>query len=189
MLEISDEKLVSQYLKGDEKSLEVLIQRYLKPIYGFVYYYAGTASDAEDITQDVFVKAWKHIKKFDQRKSFKTWIFSIAKNTAIDFLKKKKALLFSELSDEADSNSILDTLVDPAPLPDEILERADIEQMLARAMDKLPAKYRAVLFLYYKDGFNFREIAAVLGEPLNTVKSRQRRALLALKKILTETVE
>ncbi|MBI4159946.1 sigma-70 family RNA polymerase sigma factor [Candidatus Wolfebacteria bacterium] len=73
-----------------EVSLELLIRRYLKPIYGFTYRYVGAGQDTEDVTQETFVKVWRNLKKFDQNKSFKTWIFSIAKNTAIDFLKKKK---------------------------------------------------------------------------------------------------
>ena len=91
----SDEQLVWDYLKSDEKSLELLIRRYLKPIYSFVYRYVGKAHDADDVTQDVFVKVWRNLKKFDREKSFKTWIFAIAKNTAFDHLKKKKAIPFS----------------------------------------------------------------------------------------------
>ena len=86
----SDKQLIINYLKGDEKSLELLIQSYLKPIYSFVYRCTGNTQDAEDVTQEVFVKVWRNLKKFDQRKSFKTWIFAIAKNTAFDHLKKRK---------------------------------------------------------------------------------------------------
>src|SRR3989338_146778 len=92
----SDQQLIADYLTGDEKSLKILYGRYLKPIYSFVYRYVGGGQDVEDVTQDAFVKVWRNLKKFDQNKSFKTWIFSIAKNTAIDFLKKKKAIPFSE---------------------------------------------------------------------------------------------
>ena len=92
---IEDKILIQQYLKGDEKSLEILIARYLKPIYSFVYKNVGNPSEAEDITQEVFIKIWKNIKKFDQNKNFKPWIFQIAKNTSIDFLRKKKSIPFS----------------------------------------------------------------------------------------------
>ncbi|MFA6919366.1 MAG: sigma-70 family RNA polymerase sigma factor, partial [Patescibacteria group bacterium] len=95
MSEYLDEQLVQQYLSGDEKSLEVLIQKYLKPIYNFVYRYVGDMANAEDLTQEVFVKVWKNIKKFDRKKSFKTWIFCIAKNTAFDYLRKKKSIPLS----------------------------------------------------------------------------------------------
>lgn len=183
----SDQQLIADYLAGDEKSLEVLFGRYFKSIYSFTYRYVGGGQDAEDVTQDVFVKVWRHIKRFDQNKSFKTWIFSIAKNTAIDFLKKKKTIPFSEFENEDGENMITETLADPSPLPQELLERAGVAQMLTSAMEKLSPKYRMVLFLRYNDHFNFREIAESLGEPLNTIKSRHRRALLMLKKLLPES--
>jgi len=184
MLERSDEKLVSQYLKGDEKSLEILIKRYLKPIYSFVYRYIGNAQDAEDITQDTFIKAWRHLKRFKPQKKFKTWIFTIAKNTAIDFLKKKKDIPFSQFENEEGENIITETLADTSPLPSEPLEHQDVSRILSEAMGKLSPKYRTVLFLRYNDHFTFREIAEVLSEPLHTVKSRHRRTLIQLKKLL-----
>lgn len=182
----SDEQLVGNYLKGNQEALEFLIKRYLKPIYSFVYRYTGSSQDAEDITQTTFVKAWRNLKKFDQNKSFKTWLFAIAKNTSIDFSKKKKTVPFSAFENNEGDNILINTLTDPSPLPDELLERAEIKQWLVLAMEKLAPKYRMVLFLRYNDHFTFREIAESLVEPLNTVKSRHRRALIMLKKILTE---
>ena len=182
----SDQQLIACYLKGDENSLEILIKHYLKPIYSFVYRYIGNSQDAEDITQEVFVKTWRNLKKFDRNRSFKTWIFSIAKNTCIDALKKKKTIPFSKFANEEGKNVLLETLVDPAPLPNELFERADITKMLTSVTEKLSPQYRMVLFLRYNDHFTFREIAEVSGEPLHTVKSRHRRALIQLKKLLTE---
>ena len=182
----SDKQLISDYLKGDEASLELLVKRYLRSIYSFTYRYVGNAQDAEDTTQEVFVKAWKHLERFDQNKSFKTWIFSIAKNTAIDFLKKKKAIPFSEFEKEGGGNVIMDTLADPSPLPSEFLEKAGMAKLLNAAMEKLSPQYRMVLFLRYNDHFNFIEIAESMGEPLHTVKSRHRRALIKLKKLITD---
>ena len=172
----SDEQLVGDYLKGDEKSLEVLIKRYLGPIYGFVFRFVGNREDAEEIAQEVFVKVWRNVKKFNQSKSFKTWIFSIAKNTAVDFLRKRRVQVFSETE--------IETVVDPAPLPQELLEKAETAKLLESALNKLGLEYRTVLYLYYNDHFNFREIAEILDEPLNTIKSRHRRALRMLRKLL-----
>jgi len=184
-VDYSDEKLISDYLAGDEKSLEILIKRYLKPIYSFVYRYADAGQDSEDIAQEVFVKVWRNLKKFNQNKKFKTWIFSIAKNTAIDFLKKKKTIPFSEFENEKGENMFTETLADLSPLPNEILERAEMARILNSAMEKLSLEYRVVLFLRYNDHFNFREIAESLAESLNTIKSRHRRALIQLKKLLS----
>ena len=82
---------------------------------------------------------------------------------------------------------ITETLSDPSPLTDELLEKADMAHILTSAMDKLSPKYRMVLFLRYNDHFNFREIAESLGEPLHTIKSRHRRALFKLKELLSNS--
>lgn len=188
-----DNQLIADYLAGDEESFQILVRAYLKPIYSFVYRYVGSTQDAEDVTQEVFVKVWKNLDSFDQQRSFKTWIFIIAKNASIDFLKKsrfasggRKTVPFSQFENNTGENSLTRTLTDPAPLPDELMERASVAHVLSLAMEKLSPRYRMVLFLRYNDHFTFREIAESLEEPLHTVKSRHRRALIILKKFLME---
>ena len=187
MQNYSDEQLIARYLKGDEESLEFLIKKYLQPIYSFVARYVGGQGDAKDITQEIFLKVWKNLKKFDQQRSFKTWIFSIAKNASIDFLRKKKALPFSAWKNEKGDNALTETMADPSPLPDELVARADAGEKLRLTMELLVPNYRTVLYLRYNDHFTFREIAETLEEPLHTIKSRHRRALIMLKKLLTES--
>ena len=182
----SDRELIERYYDGDEKSLELLIQRHIRSVYRIAYRYTGNRQDAEDIAQDAFLKAWRSLKKFDRSKSFKAWIFAIVKNTAIDFLNKKKTIPFSEFENEYGENMITETLADPSPLPHELLEKAGMAQVLTSAMKKLFPKYHRVLFLRYNGHFHFREIAESLGEPLHTITSRHRRALIQLKKLLIE---
>lgn len=192
----SDEKLISKYLSGDQKSLEVLIQRYLKPIYNFVYQYFRNLDEAEDVTQEVFVKMWRNLNKFNPKKSyfakirnergrsFRTWIFSIAKNASIDALRKKRSIPFSQFESEDGKNILIEKLEDPAPLPNKLFEKADNARILNSAIEKLSPKYRTVLLLRYNDHFTFREIAESLGESPNTIRSRHGRALAYLNKIL-----
>ena len=177
----TDEQLIESYLNGEKEALEFLIKKYLKPIFGFAFSYTKNSEDAEEITQDTFFKAWKNLKKFDKEKKIKTWLFSIAKNTALDFLKKKKPLLFSAIEKDGKENSIIGEISELSPLPDEILNRADLAEELNLAMDKLSPKYREVIFLYYKEQFNFREISELLNEPLDTIKSRHRMAIIELE--------
>jgi len=188
----TDEQLVTNYLKGDEESLGILIKRYLKPIYSFVYRYVGDEQEAEDIVQDVFLKVWRNLKKFDQKKKFKTWIFSIAKNASVDFLRKsrsasggKRTIPFSDFENEKGENIFAETLADKNPLPDELFKRAGIAEIISAAINQLAPKYRMVLSARYHSQSTFREIAENLNEPLNTVKSRYRRALIMLRKLLT----
>jgi RNA polymerase sigma-70 factor (ECF subfamily) len=90
-MKIHDEKLVEAYLKGDKRALEILIKRYLKAIYNFAYKYVGK-EEAEDVTQEVFLKMWRNLKKFKKEKNFQSWLWTIARNTCFDFLRKKKKI-------------------------------------------------------------------------------------------------
>ena len=181
---ISDEQLVGLYLKNkDDLAIEELVRRYLPLIFGFVKRYTGNQDNASDITQETFVKVWKNIKNFDRTKSFKTWIFTIAKRTAIDELKKKKALPLSVIDKEG---SILESLADESP---SILARLSLEndsQKLAFAMAKLPPNYSSVIHLYHYQELNFREISETLKKPLNTIKSQYRRGISLLRNYLLE---
>jgi len=182
----NDEILISQYLAGDKKSLEILIKKYLQSIYNFTFRFTGNESDTEDIVQEVFVKVWKNIKKFDSQKSFKTWLFTIAKNTSIDFLRKKKATPFSAFENEQGENLFLDSIKDLSPLPDEIFEQQEKIESFDSAINKLSPKYHQIFELHTKLGFSFSEIAEKIKAPLNTVKSRYRRGLIVLKKIFNQ---
>ena len=180
---IEDKILIQQYLKGDEKSLEILIARYLKPIYSFVYKNVGNPSEAEDITQEVFIKIWKNIKKFDQNKNFKPWIFQIAKNTSIDFLRKKKSIPFSKFENEKGQNVLLDNMADA---PNNIIENLSDKRVLASASFGLNEKEQKIINLRHKEGMSFKEIADVFKESINTVKSRYRRAIANMRKNISE---
>jgi len=193
----SDAQLISDYLKsGNQEPLEILIKKYLKPVYNFAYRFVGDSKEAEDITQEVFIKMWRNLHKFNPEKNlapyrtecpgsgFKTWIFAIAKNTAIDWLKKKKTVPFSSFENEKGENFLLAGLASLDPLPDEISCRLESRAKLALATESLSPRYKTVLSLYYDNQLNFREIAERLGESLNTAKSRHRRALIKLKQCL-----
>lgn len=183
-----DTQLIEKYLKGDKESLEILISRYLKLVYSFVRQIIYDEAEAEDVTQDVFVRVWKNLKKFDQQKNFKTWIFSIAKNASIDFLRKKKAVPMSAFDNEDGGNAVADNLASLSPLPDEIVERADAANLIKSAVEKLSENYRTVLYLKYYSDLTFKKISEMTGVPLHTAKSRYRRALAALREILAGTL-
>lgn len=180
-----DNDLVVAVLAGEQDAFAMLVDRHLPALYQFAYRYMRNPHDAEDVAQEAFVRSWKHLKKFDGTKNFKTWLFTIAKNAALDIIKKKKPLLFSQISEEEGK---LDTFLAPYVVdlesPDIAFERALVKTELAEALAALPPAYRTVLGMRYNDNLKFREIAAALGEPIDTVKSKHRRGLALMRKIV-----
>ena len=179
----SDEDIIKEYIGGDENSFKSLVDKYTSSIYNYSVRFVGV-DYAKDIVQDVFIKAWKNIKKFDNDKaSFKTWLFTIASNTITDYLRKKKMVQFSSFDKEEESfeSSIPDEVI----LPDEALIKLEDKELLNNTLDKIPANYREVLVLYYQEEMTFNEIGKLLNKPLNTVKSHHHRALIMLREILS----
>lgn len=175
---IKDEKLIERYLEGNEESLRLLVGRYLKPVYNFAYRYVGNSARAEDIAQEVFISVWKNLNRFDREKKFKTWLFAIAKNAALKNLRKKRPTVFS---DDIAAESIADSF----PLPEEIFYRKNIFEKISIAVKSLNPVERAVIASHYGNELSFREISESSGQPLHTVKSRHRRAIIKLKKLLS----
>lgn len=175
-----DQQLVVDFLGGDDASFEQLVQKYLSHLYNFVFQFTHDQHITEDLVQETFIKAWKHMKRFDQKRSFKTWIFTIAKNTTFDYFKKRKSIPFSSFVDE-EGKSTLEIVDEDTLLPDEIVEKAEKVEDLERALEKVPELYRALLVLAYREDFSLKEIAHILGEPYNTIKSRHQRAIKLLK--------
>ena len=179
-----DQELVASYRKGDDDALSVLIRRHTDAVYRFLVRMVGDASTAEDLVQDTFLKAWKHLARFDASKPFKTWIFSIARNAAIDRLRKKDPVAFTRLERD-DVPDMSEDIADDRPLPDELLEREDIARELEESLKTIGPKSRSVVLMHETEGMTFQEIADAAGEPLNTVKSRYRRAIATLQSKLT----
>jgi RNA polymerase sigma-70 factor (ECF subfamily) len=182
-----DAKLIAAFIKGDGESFAALVDRHMPMVYKFTYRYVGDADTANDVVQDVFIKVWKNIKKFDPQKNFKTWLLTIAKNTALDSIKKKKAVLFSKIEDgETDLDAFLAPYIEGPDLPDELFEKAQTKADLDHLLQELSPGYRSVLLMRYVEHLKFREIADALREPIDTIKSKHRRALIQLRKMLAE---
>lgn len=183
----NDEGLAEKSKKKDELAFQELMRRYMRQILNFARQYSKTSEDAEDIAQDTFFKVWKYIGRYDKGRQFKPWLYTIARNTALDFIKKKKASAFSDLDDTENDLSFADTLEDPEPLQPEIFENAALTEIVNRALEEIHPDHRAVLLLHYREGMTFDEIAMIVHRPMNTVKSWHRRALMKLRDILSKT--
>lgn len=183
--EKTDEALIAEYISGDSHALNELITRYISPIYNYALLYSGGKDDAEDITQETFLKLWKNIGQYRVDTKFRPWLYRIAHNTAIDHIRKKRTTPFS-FFDRKDGNFVEDTLAGDDPLPDELFAIAERKEALEHAVTKLAPRYREVLHFHYHDELTFDEISHILGKPLNTVKSQHRRALIILRTTLDD---
>lgn len=176
-----DQELIKRFTQGDEIAFEKLVKRYLKPIYNFIFQIVRDKQTAEDLTQDTFLKAWKKFSYFNKNKNFRVWLFTIARNTAFDSIRKKRPFLFSFFS-EGSKNKI-EEIKDESSQPEKLIDEKISQNKLEKALEKVPEKYRAILILYYKEEFSIPEIAKILDKPYNTVKSQHLRAIKLLRKI------
>ena len=184
IMDKDDAQLVSESISEKSESFEELVHRYTQPIYNFAYRLTGNVQSAEDITQETFVKVWKNLKKYDPSQSFRAWIFTIARNTSTDLMRKKKSIPFSNLSND-ENGAFEDTISDSELLPNELISKMENAKVLEKLLSSLPPDYQTVLLLYYQEGLTFDEIGEVLHKPLNTVKSWHRRALLKLREMIS----
>ncbi len=183
-MEHTDIELIIAYRGGDTQALDTLILRYVTLVYNFVFRLVHHSAEAQDITQEVFVKMWKKLSQYNMQYNFKAWLFTIARNTTIDHMRKQKTFSFSDF-DKEDTSDFEDSLVDTSPRPDEILFQKDQAEQIAIAMEKLSVQHKTVLVLKHESELTFEEIATVLRIPMNTAKGQYYRALQALKKNLS----
>jgi RNA polymerase sigma factor (sigma-70 family) len=186
--ERTDEQLARAACRGDESAFEELVRRYMKPIFNFAYRMIGNYAEADDITQDVFLQVYRSLPSARLDLPFRPWLYVIARNKCLDWLKRKRALDFSALTDPETTESPIDNVADPEPLPDAVLEYADLQRILREAIVRLPERYRTVVSLRYAGDLSFAEIAQTLGLPENTVKTQFQRAKAMLRRELMDAL-
>jgi len=133
----------------------------------------------------VFVKVWKNLNRFDTARNFRTWLFTIAKNTALDWLKKKRPASFSSMEGEREDSHFEDTVVAEEPSAQDRFDEQVTKKTLEAGLAALSPEYRAIVLLRLDSQLTFREIAEMLGKPANTVKSHYRRAVALLRRSIT----
>lgn len=162
----------------DQKAFAELMIRYRKPVFHMIYKMVRNNDDAEDLTIEAFAKAFKNLSKFNPEYTFSTWLFRIATNNCIDFIRKKKLNTFSINTSATDDNGdsveidIRDTNLNPA---EEAIKKQKIE-IMRLVVTKLPPKYQLLVNLRYFDELSYDEIAKELDAPLGTVKAQLHRA-------------
>jgi RNA polymerase sigma factor (sigma-70 family) len=164
--------------KGDEKAYAELMQRYKKPVYHMILKMVRNVDDAEDLTIEAFAKAFRNLKKFNPEFTFSTWLFRIATNNCIDFIRKKKldtlsiSNPFKEEGSESPDMDIKDFNLDPQ---EEAIKSQKVE-IIQNIVTKLPPKYQTLVKLRYFEELSYEEIAEEIEAPLGTVKAQLHRA-------------
>ncbi len=180
---ISDAILISDYIKGDERSLEILINRHKQRVYSFIYSKVYDRDLSEDIFQDTFVKVIRTLKlgKYNEEGKFLPWVMRIAHNLVIDHFRKNNRMpRFNEI----DNFDIFSVLTDNSLNIENSIIKQQVENDVKMLLDELPEDQKEVLILrLYKD-MSFKEISNATGVSINTALGRMRYALINIRKII-----
>jgi len=182
-----DYELVITALNGDEKAFARLLVRYKDAIYFMLLKMVNNRSDAEDLTLEAFGKAFKNLHQYSPTFAFSTWLFKIASNNCIDFLRKKKGVHVSIENNEQNENGDQVRLKSKELNPEEKLIRMQKAILLRKVVRRLKPRYQTLVELRYFREFSYEEIAKELNLPLGTVKAQLFRAREMLFKLIEST--
>ena len=178
---VQERKLIQRCRRGDRKAFEELVIKYQKRALNLAYRFLGNYEDAQDVTQDAFVKAFRSIKKFKEKSSFYTWLYRIV----VDFCYRKfrsrayrerRRTMSLEKPILTEEGEISRTIPSKEETPREILIRKEIQQAIQGAIDSLGDKPRSVIILHDVEGFSYEEMAEILNCSIGTIRSRLHRA-------------
>lgn len=189
----ADSDLIARCQRADASAFDDVVARYKNKIYFYLFRMTGNAEDAEDLTQEVFVRAFTNIRKFRAKSSLSTWLFSIAGNIAIDRFRKTRKTSALNVSLDAPlqhgEQEASRDIADMSMAPDVLLGRKDLANHIDASLASLPPKLRSAVILFDVEGMSYDEVAAVEGIPLGTVKSRIFNARVALREKLRPYLE
>jgi RNA polymerase sigma factor (sigma-70 family) len=181
--ETVDSALVQQALNGDQEAFESLVRRYQQSLFGLIYHYVGEYHETEDVLQQVWLQLYLSLATLRPNARIKPWLFTVARNRSLDFLRHKhvlsQRLLFfceAEARIEEDEGTFLDTIPDTSPTPEDQAELHDLQREIQCAIQSLPRTYRPVVWHFYRNQLTYAEIGRLLDRPGSTVKTHFNRA-------------
>jgi len=186
---VEDSRLIRDALAGDDSAYAKLMRKYHDAIFSFVHRMVHDREQVEDLTQEAFIKAFSSLKNFNEEFAFSTWLYKIATNNCIDFIRKRKLQMYSidKPIESKDSDYVFE-LPDDSYEADKELISDQRAVLLRQAIDQLPEKYRRVIMLRHSDEQSYEEIAAALKLPIGTVKAHIFRARELLYKQLRHKI-
>ena len=179
----TDQQLIAETLDGQTAAFGRLVHKYQDRLFNSMVHMLRNPSDAEDVVQDAFLLALRKLDTFKGNSQFYTWLFRIARNTAISKLRRKKPTVSLE---STDSEQRLD-FPDDSPAPSAEMERRERQTELMRAMDKLSGEHREILVLREMEELDYESISEITELPVGTVRSRLHRARSQLRELLQQT--
>ncbi len=184
-------ELVNKAKAKDMKAFEELMLRYEKIVYNLSYRMMQNYDDAKDITQDVFIKVYQNLDKFNGESSFKTWIYRITTNTCLDELRKRKRKVTESLDENLDGEKgeISKQIPDNSPSPEESFLNTEKARIVKEALYSLQDDYKTIIILKDIKGLQYTEISEIMQISLGTVKSKLSRARKELRNILLKNKE
>jgi len=182
-----DVELIQRAVSGDQRAYAELMERYRDAIYFMLLKMVNNTADAEDLTIEAFGKAFKNIRQYTANFAFSTWLFKIASNNAIDFMRKKKLNNVSIDETLRDTDSVPVNIRSEQPTPEESLITEQKILMLRSIVAKLKPRYRKLVELRYFYEYSYEEISEEMGIPIGTVKAQLFRARELLQNTLKES--
>ena len=183
--------LVRRCLGGDASAWEEIVRLYNRRIYNLCYRFTNSTDDAQDLTQDVFIKVYRTIGSYDVEKgAFTTWLTTLTRNLLVDHFRRSRQDRVTDSIDgtsreEEDALSISDRLEDPRPSPDDRLASKETQKMVQTALARLSPELREAVILRDLQDMDYKEIAGTLRVPEGTVKSRINRGRMELARLLS----
>jgi RNA polymerase sigma-70 factor (ECF subfamily) len=175
-----DGSLVARILAGDRAAFEQLVSRYHRIVFAIAYRMTGARAEAEDVSQEVFLRVYRSLERFDPRLPLGPWVRKIAGNAALNHLRHRR--IEQRLAARPTAPEEIEAVADPAAGPQERLESGDRAERLARALEALPDHQRLAFTLKYVEGLTAEEIARAMDAPRNTVKTWLLRARERLRR-------
>ena len=184
---LDDSGVVSAFLEGESRAFDELVSRYQNRLLNFVYRTTGDRERAEDLVQEVFVRVYRHIHRFDRSRKFSTWLYTIASNLAKNELRNRSRnplVLFQTIRRNWEDDDRPLQFEDPGTRPDDLYRKRHLREAVEEAVEKLPPHHRNVFVLRELEGKSYEEIAEITHCNLGTVKSRLNRARNAFAEII-----
>jgi RNA polymerase sigma factor (sigma-70 family) len=177
-----DRELTRRCLAGDEKAYRALVERYQRQVYSLAMRMVRVSEDAQDLTQETFVRMFRALDRYDPARPFGAWLTTIATRLCIDHIRRRRIKPISLFQHDAGSGEdyVID-VEDPGLRPDEVTAHGQEEVNAQALIDSLPEHYRQVVVLRHQQDLSYEEIAETLHVPLGTVKARIHRARALLK--------